>query len=391
MTLRIVAASLIAAAALSAVPAAAQTHGGGAEHSGHAQHAHTHDRAKAPETAHCAMGHLPPEQCPPADRTRTEHVDHGDHSERHDQADSGVTVSLAMQGLRIVLPPPAGEDRAEPVKPAVDHSTHARHAGHAMPPPASASTIPVSSTPPPRAFEGPAHAADLIWGEDVMAPSRRQLEQENGDLATGMLMIERLEARLPTAGGDALYLWDAQGWYGGDRNRAFFKTEGEGAFGGALESAEVQALYSRAIAPFFDMQAGVRLDIEPVTRPSLAVGIQGLAPYMFHVDAAAFLSSRGDLTARIEGEYDQKITQRLIVQPRAEIELAAQDIPEFGTGAGLSKLETGVRVRYELAREFAPYIGLGYEAKLGRSADFARAEGEDPDGLFLLLGVRAWF
>ena len=156
------------------------------------------------------------------------------------------------------------------------------------------------------------------------------------------------------------------------------KTEGEGEFGGAVEDAEIQALYSRAIGPFFDLQAGVRFDPEPDSRTHLVLGVAGLAPYMFHVDGALFLSDRGDLTARVEAEYDQKITQRLILQPRIEAEFAAQDIPKRDIGAGLTKVEPGLRLRYEIAREFAPYIGIEYEAKLGETADIARAGGEDP-------------
>ncbi|MEE8231078.1 MAG: copper resistance protein B, partial [Qipengyuania citrea] len=173
--------------------------------------------------------------------------------------------------------------------------------------------------------------------------------------------------------------------------RFVLKTEGEGEIGGALEDAEIQALYSRAIGPFFDLQAGVRFDPEPDARTHLVVGVAGLAPYMFHVDGALFLSDRGKLTARIEAEYDQKITQRLILQPRIEAELAAQDIPAREIGAGITKIEPGLRLRYEIVPEFAPYIGLEYEAKKGETADIARLAGEDPDGLKIALGLRAWF
>ena len=224
-----------------------------------------------------------------------------------------------------------------------------------------------------------------------MATSRTQLARENGGMRTGMVMVERLEARLPTAGGEDGYLWDAQAFYGGDINRFVLKTEGEGEFGNELEDAEIQALYSRAIGPFFDLQAGVRLDPEPDTRGHLVVGVQGLAPYMFHVDGALFLSDRADLTARLEGEYDQRITQRLIVQPRLEVELAVQDIPERGIGAGIAKIEPGVRLRYEITRELAPYVGIEYEAALGETADIARAAGEDPEAVNVVIGLRAWF
>lgn len=139
------------------------------------------------------------------------------------------------------------------------------------------------------------------------------------------------------------------------------------------------------------MQAGVRQDLTGPERTHLALGIQGLAPYLFEVDAAAFVSTKGDLTARIEGEIDQRITQRLILQPRAEIAFSAQDVPELGIGAGIDKIEAGVRLRYEFTREFAPYIGIDQEWKIGNSADFARAAGEDPSVTNYVVGVRFWF
>jgi len=257
------------------------------------------------------------------------------------------------------------------------------HAGHDM------GSLPTNEAPPPAAAQGPRHAADAIWGVDAMEGSRKALKSENGGMTTGVVIIDRLEAR--SANGEENYLWDAQGWYGGDLDRLWLKTEGEGSFSGPLESAELQALWSHAIGPFFDLQAGARYDLEPTGRGYAVLGVQGLAPYMFEADAALFLSDRGDLTARIEAEYDQKISQRLILQPRAELELSAQDVPDQGIGAGLSKAEVGLRLRYEVTREFAPYVGVEYEAKTGQTAYFARAEGEDPDGLVFLVGIKAWF
>lgn len=242
---------------------------------------------------------------------------------------------------------------------------------------------------PPRALEGPLHAADAVWGEEAMAAARARNARMHGSMQTGMVMVERLEARLGE--GHDGWLWDAQAWYGGDIDKVWFKTEGEGELSGPVEDAEVQLLWSHAIGPFWDLQAGARLDLEPEARSHLVLGVQGLAPYMLHVDAAAFVSDRGDLTGRVEAEYDQKLTQRLILQPRIEVELAAQDIPERGIGAGLTKIEPGLRLRYEIKREFAPYIGVEYEAKLGQTADLARVAGEDPDAFKLLIGVRAWF
>lgn len=222
-----------------------------------------------------------------------------------------------------------------------------------------------------------------------MAVARAANHAEHGGMTTGTIMVERLEARI--ADGHDAYLWDVQGWYGGDIDKLVLKSEGEGDFGGSVDDAEVQALWGHAIGPYFDLQAGVRLDLQPDTRSHLAVGVQGLLPYMWELDGTLFISEKGDVTARVEGEYDQKITQRLIVQPRVEMEFSAQDIPERETGAGIVKVEAGLRLRYEIAREFAPYIGVGYEARLGQTADIARAAREDPDGIALLLGIRGWF
>ena len=330
-------------AALWTLPLAAQDHSAHQSHSGHSVSAE-------PAMDHCVMGHLPPEQCPAKEEKSPE------------EASATSTTAMPMN-----------------------------HSGHAMPMDKSASDAAPETAIPPRALEGPRHAADAIWGADAMTPSRIALGRENGAMKTGMMLVERLEVRIPTDGGGAGYVWDAQAWYGGDINRLVLKSEGEGEFDGDLEDAEVQALFSRAIGPFFDLQAGVRFDPEPDTRSHLVLGAQGLAPYMFHVDSALFLSDRGDLTARIEAEYDQRITQQLILQPRVEIELAAQDIPEREIGAGLTKIETGLRLRFEFVPEFGPYVGLEYEAKLGETADLARAAGEDPDGIKLLIGLRAWF
>ena len=243
--------------------------------------------------------------------------------------------------------------------------------------------------PPPEALQGPAFAADAFVGAEEMAASRAAVTKEVSGTPVFWFQGDRLEYRLRE--GDDGSLWDVQGYYGGDYNKFWFKSEGEGSFGETIESAEVQALWSRAIAPFFDFQAGVRQDFTGPERTHAVVGIQGLVPYEFEVDAAAFLSNKGDLTARIEGEIDQFITQRLIVQPRAEIALSAQDIPELGIGSGIDTIEVGIRLRYEFAREFAPYIGIDQEWKIGNSRDFARADGEDPSVTNYVVGVRFWF
>lgn len=404
-------AALLAGAALWATPAIAQ------DHSGHSAHQAAPAQPQ-PEVDHCAMGHLPPEQCPPKkaadadsnadtdahagmDHSKMDHSGHGaatsadEHAETDHQSMDHGSMDHGSMDHGPMEPDSLDHSAMDhgPKNPdSMDHGSMDHSAmGHGGMDKSAAGAAPESAVPP-SAFEGPQHAADAIWGADAMARARQANHAGHGDMKTGMIMVERLEARVPLDGGDTGFLWDGQAWYGGDIDKLFFKTEGEGAFdGGAVEDAEVQLLWSRAIAPYWDFQAGARLDIEPETRSHLTLGVQGLAPYMFHVDAAAFLSDRGDLTARIEGEYDQKITQRLILQPRMEVELSAQDIPERAIGAGITKIEPGLRLRYEIAREFAPYVGIEYEAKLGDTADIARANGEDPNGFKFLVGVRAWF
>lgn len=258
------------------------------------------------------------------------------------------------------------------------------HAGHDM-----AEDLPVNGPPPPEAFEGPAYAADQYVGAEEMAASRTAVAREVSGLPVLWFQGDRAEYRI-REGKDG-YLWDIQGYYGGDLEKFWFKSEGEGNFGEAIESAEVQALYSKAIAPFFDFQAGIKQDLTGPERTHVVIGIQGLAPYLFETDTALFLSNKGDLTARIEGELDQRITQRLILQTRAEVSLSAQDIPELGVGAGLDTIEAGLRLRYEFSREFAPYIGIEQEWKVGDSRNFAIAAGEDPSVTNYVVGIRFWF
>jgi len=270
-----------------------------------------------------------------------------------------------------------------------DHSAHQApaadaHAGHDGP--ATDGDIPTGTVPPVPAD----HAADAFYNSAEMARARAAMLKESGGMAFSQFMLDRLEYRMGK-GADG-YHWEGEGWIGGDINRFAFKTEGEGAFGGPLERAEVQALYSRAIDPWFNLEAGVRHDIRPDPRRTYAVvGIEGLAPYWFEVSAQAFLSNRGDAHLRLEGSYDQRITQRLILQPAAEINVAAQDVPELGIGSGVSDVELGLRLRYEFAREFAPYLGVNWERKLGDTARFARADGERASATSLVMGVRFWF
>lgn len=205
-----------------------------------------------------------------------------------------------------------------------------------------------------------------------------------------MVLIDRLEAGF--SDDEDTRVWDAQGWWGGDYNKLWIKTEGEGEQGESLEALELQALYSRVIAPFWDAQIGLRHDFRPDDneRTHLAVGVQGLAPYRFELDSALFLSDEGDLTARVEAEYEIMFTQRLVLQPRLELNAAAQSVTELGIGSGLNNTETGLRLRYEIRREFAPYLGVSWTRFYGDTADLRDADGGD-SAVYLVAGIRAWF
>ncbi|MDF2381792.1 copper resistance protein B [Nostoc ellipsosporum NOK] len=289
---------------------------------------------------------------------------------------------------------PPASDQAKPAEPMPgmdmrDHGQHggvpqAQHGGMEM----TGTALPAGDAPaPPPPMD---HYADRQFPKDEMARARERMMREQGGQTFYQVMFNLAEYRAHQ-GRDG-YHWDGEAFVGGDINRLWLKSEGEGAFGDRLESAEVQALYSRAIGPYFNLQAGVRQDFGPgPNRTYATVGFEGLAPYMFEVEGALFLSNKGDLLGRLEGYYDQRITQRLILQPRIEFNLAAQDVPENRIGAGLTDAELGLRLRYEITRQFAPYIGVSYEAKTGRTADFARADGEDPTTTSLVAGVRIWF
>lgn len=244
-----------------------------------------------------------------------------------------------------------------------------------------------NAPPPPAPTD---HAADRVYGADAMMMGRHHLQQHHGGGNFDQVMLNLAEYQFRN-GRDG-YRWDGEAWFGGDINRLFLKSEGEGAFHEGIESAEVQALYSRAVGPYFNLQGGVRQDLGPSPKRTYAtIGFEGLAPGQFEVEGAAFLSNKGDLLGRLEGYYDQRVTERLILQPRVELNFAAQDVPENRIGSGLTDAELGLRLRYEIRREFAPYVGVSWERQVGDTARFARAAGDNPSSRSIVAGVRVWF
>lgn len=208
------------------------------------------------------------------------------------------------------------------------------------------------------------------------------------------LLFDQLEYRRDN--GQDTFHWDIQGWIGGDYNKFWIKTEGDQQFSGKSKGeAEVQLLYSRLISPYFDFQAGIRHDEitgdDHRSRSFGVLGIQGLGLHWFEVDLSLYVSQDGDVSARFTGEYDLLLTQRLVLQPRLETELAVQEVEAFGQGVGFNYVELGARLRYEIHRKFAPYVGVSWKRLLGETSHIAQRNGEETDSLALVIGVRLWF
>ncbi|WP_085648168.1 MULTISPECIES: copper resistance protein B [unclassified Pseudomonas] len=185
--------------------------------------------------------------------------------------------------------------------------------------------------------------------------------------------------------------WDLSGWIGGDIDRLWLRSEGERS-NGKTEDAEIQALWGHAISPWWDVVSGVRQDFKPgAPQTWAAFGLQGMALYNFEAEATAFLGENGQSAVRLEGDYDILLTNRLILQPTAELNVYGKNDPQRGIGSGLADTEVGLRLRYEIRREFAPYIGVTWNRTYGHTADYAREEGEDRSEARLVLGVRMWF
>ncbi len=215
------------------------------------------------------------------------------------------------------------------------------------------------------------------------------LASTEDDPILSKVMFNQLEVR--DIGDDNATVWHAQAWAGYDLQKVWVKAEGEYIDSGTEES-EVQLLYSRAIAPFWDLQVGWRGDLRPSPdRHWAAFGVQGVAPYFFEVDAAIFIGNHGRTGARIEAEYELLFTQQLILTPELEMNFYSKDDNETSTGSGLSDFESSLRLRYEIRREIAPYIGVNWSKKVGKSADFARDAGEPTEKVEALVGIRIWF
>ena len=202
-------------------------------------------------------------------------------------------------------------------------------------------------------------------------------------------IAEQLEGRANGAGTD--FRWHGQAWIGGDRDRLWFESEGTRTHKGRTEDARHELLYDRAVSTWMNARAGVRSDLDSGTgRSWAALGIRGLAPQFIEYEATAFLSDRGHTAARLALSYDLPISQRLILRPEVEANFYRKADPGRAVGSGLADIDAGMRLRYEVSRKFAPYVGISYAGKFGETAVMARRAGDRTDAITFVFGIRGW-
>ncbi|MGD2141126.1 MAG: copper resistance protein B [Burkholderiales bacterium] len=292
----------------------------------------------------------------------SENMDHSEHIEGTDDMDHS---GHAMESSE--------PDNSVPM----DHSNHATQAGQPAAAAAMEMSVDTEELRDPHAY---------AEGEDFGPLGRPQLLDE---AHFGAVLIDRLES--VQSSDNSWFAFSGQAWYGSTYNRANLKLELE-ADSGEVEHSRTELLWSHAVASFWDTQLGVRFDSgETPDRTWAAFGVQGLAPYWFHVDAALYAGEHGDTAARFEAEYELLFTQRLILQPRLETNLYGQNDAETGTGSGLSDLTVGLRLRYEITRQFAPYVGIQWAGLYGNAADYARDDNSPTEETSWVIGLHMWF
>ena len=372
--------------------------------------------AWAQETDHSM--HMPaerPEEPPPAEPV--------DPHAGHDMSEAEPDPHAGHDMPAIEPDPHAGHDM-----PPIEADPHAGHdmppaepdphAGHDMPsvapePPTAVDhaamghdSPPAEAEPPvdhaalghdlPPESDLPAHAAPLDPIPPVTPADRAAAFPDvaghtvHDNAVHSFWLLDRLETWDADEDGTGIG-WEALAWVGTDLNRLWVRSEGEHV-DDAVESGDIEVLYGRAVAPWWDLVAGVRHDFgEGPSQTFAAIGVMGLAPYKFEVEATAYVGQSGQTAARLEAEYETLFTNRLILQWLAEAEFHGKDDPRRGIGSGLGTVELGARLRYEIRREFAPYVGVVWERAYGNTADFRRAEFEDVEDTRVVAGVRIWF
>lgn len=320
------------------------------------------------------------------------------------------TLATGLFGLALLSATPAFAQQADHSK--MDHSKMDRAAPAAKAEPARDARAPAAQT----AIEH-AQMDHSSMGHDMSGMHGMAMPRADGRPATPVPPPTDADraAAVPPAGGHAMHgttrqyyvlfnrlegfdagtgsgqAWEAHGWVGGDRSKLWLRSEGERS-GGHAESADLEVLYGRAFARWWEVVAGVRHDFKPgAAQDFVAVGVQGLAPYKFEVAATAYLGRSGQAGARLEVEYETRLSDRWILQPLLELEFHGKDDARRGIGSGLGTAEAGARLRCEVTRQFAPYIGIVHERAFGRTSGMRRAAGEEVRDTRLVAGLRFWF
>ncbi len=310
----------------------------------------------------------------------SEAMDHSEHMMNSDEMDHSEHMMEPEQTDH-------SEHMVDPEQ--IDHSGHtmdgkemdrADHAGHGA---AAATATQMDSS---AGFEELRDPHAYAEGEDFGPLGRPKLADEK---SFGAVLIHRLEA--VETDDNSWWAFDGQAWYGRTYDRANLKLEGE-VDSGKIHELSTELLWSHAVSPFWDTQLGIRHDSgEDPDQTWIAFGVQGLAPYWFHLEATLYAGERGDTAAGLEAEYDLLFTQRLILQPRIELNLYGQNDEVRETGSGLSDLAAGLRLRYEITRHFAPYLGVEWAGLFGGTAEFARVENKPTEETRFVGGVHLWF
>lgn len=215
------------------------------------------------------------------------------------------------------------------------------------------------------------------------------MHMKHGESLHSLVIIDQLEIWNASPGTGLG--WDVVAWIGSDVNRLWLRSEGD-YVDSSLESAELEVLGGHSIAPWWDLVAGIRHDFKPgQSQDFFALGIMGLSPYKFETDITLYVGDSGQTAARLQFEYETLFTNRLILQPKLELNFYGKDDPDRGIGSGLSTASFGLRLRYEITRQFAPYLGVTWDKTFGQTADYLRSEGESSAELNVLAGVRVWF
>ncbi|UZS74145.1 copper resistance protein B [Pseudomonas syringae] len=263
----------------------------------------------------------------------------------------------------------------------MDHGSHAMHmdAGDSEDTPSTQAAPTQSRTPIP----------PITDADRAAVYTSHAGHQVHDSAINSYFLADKLEWQ--DANDGSALAWDLSGWIGGDIDRLLLRSEGERT-NGKTEVAEIQALWGHSISPWWDVVAGARQDFKPgAPQTWAAFGLQGQAISDLDIEATAFIGEAGQTAARLEADYDLQLTSNLVLQPTAELNFYGKNDPQRGNGSGLSTSEFGLRLRYEITPQFAPYVGVSWDRSYGKTADYAREDDEDTQDARLVVGVRMWF